>query len=107
MKTTISLLALVVAVALPVAALAADAGPAVESTPGQFIDDATITAKVKSAFFQDDKVNALDIKVTTYKGTVQLSGFADDDKVIARAAALAAAVNGVKSVKNDVRLKAD
>ena len=109
MKAKISLLALLLAATLPLAGLAADDSQpkAAASTPGQFIDDAAITAKVKSAFFQDDKVNALDVKVTTYQGVVQLSGFANDSKVIARAAELAAAVNGVKSVKNDVRLKTD
>lgn len=112
MKARISLLALLLAGTLPLTGLAVDddqppGAKTAASTPGQYIDDATITAKVKSAFFNDDKVNALDVKVTTYKGVVQLSGFADDRQVVARAEELAAAVNGVKSVKNDVRLKAD
>jgi osmotically-inducible protein OsmY len=75
-----------------------------EST-GEYIDDSVVTTRVKSAFVQDEAVNALDIKVKTYKGRVQLSGFADDPKTIERAVSIARATPGVKSVANDIRLK--
>ncbi len=78
--------------------------PTSDST-GQYIDDATITTKVKAAFVKDDEVSALHIHVTTYKGVVQLSGFADNKDEIDRASELARNVNGVKSVKNDIHLK--
>lgn len=79
--------------------------PAREST-GEYIDDATITTKVKAAFVKDPKVDALDVKVETFKGSVQLSGFADSSEVIDRAVELARTTPGVKAVKNDIRLKA-
>jgi osmotically-inducible protein OsmY len=78
--------------------------PTSKST-GEVIDDAWITTKVKAAFVEDPQVKALDIKVDTFKGTVQLSGFANSGAEITRAAQLARGIKGVQSVKNDIRLK--
>ncbi|WP_085314882.1 BON domain-containing protein [Derxia lacustris] len=72
---------------------------------GETVDDSVITTKVKSAFVQDKTVDATDISVETYKGTVQLSGFAKSQAEIDQAAMLARQVKGVVSVKNDVRLR--
>ncbi len=82
---------------------------ACSSTPatstGQYIDDSTITAKVKSDFVLDKTVDATDIKVETYKGTVQLSGFAKSQAEINKAVQIARNVAGVQTVKNDILLK--
>lgn len=75
-----------------------------EST-GEVIDDSWITTKVKAAFVEDPTVSALGIKVDTFKGVVQLSGFANNTTEIQRAAEIARSIKGVKEVKNDVRLK--
>ena len=75
-----------------------------EKSAGQTFDDTAITAKVKAKFVADKEVSALDIKVDTYKGTVQLSGFAQNYAEVERAARLAREVNGVREVKNDIRL---
>ncbi len=72
---------------------------------GEVIDDAAITTKVKARFVEDRTVSAMNIKVDTFKGVVQLSGFASSVAEAERAADLASRVNGVKSVKNDIRLK--
>lgn len=74
-------------------------------TTGQYVDDSTITAKVKTAFVQDSGLHATDISVGTYKYVVQLSGFVDTSEEKARAGEVAAAVPGVKSVKNDIHVK--
>lgn len=74
-------------------------------TPGQALDDTAITTKVKSAFVQDPEVKALDVNVKTYKGTVQLSGFASSQAEIQRAESLARSVPGVTDVQNDIRLR--
>jgi osmotically-inducible protein OsmY len=87
------------------AALAGCASTPSSDSTGEYIDDATITTKVKAAFVKDDEVSALHIHVTTYKGVVQLSGFADNKDEIDRAVDLARNVNGVKSVKNDIHLR--
>jgi len=79
------------------------AGSSRQESTGEYLDDSAITAKVKSAFVADKAVSALDIEVTTYKGVVQLSGFANTQQEIDRAVVLAHDVPGVKSVKNDIR----
>jgi hyperosmotically inducible protein len=79
------------------------AGTSTQESTGEYLDDSVITAKVKSAFVADKQVSALDIQVTTFKGVVQLSGFASSRQEIDRAVELAREVPGVKSVKNDIR----
>jgi osmotically-inducible protein OsmY len=78
--------------------------PTKEST-GEVVDDSWITTKVKAAFVEDPAVSSLNIKVETFKGVVQLSGFANNSTEIQRAAEIARGIKGVKEVKNDVRLK--
>jgi osmotically-inducible protein OsmY len=75
-----------------------------EST-GEYIDDTVITTKVKAELIKDDDLNAGEINVETYKGVVQLSGFVKSQGDINKAGRVAQSVNGVKSVKNDIRLK--
>lgn len=84
---------------------ACSGGPTKEST-GERLDDSLITARVKTAFVQSKEVKAGNIQVETFKGNVQLSGFADSSTELERAAQIAATVTGVKSVRNDIRLKA-
>ena len=74
-------------------------------TAGQTVDDSAISAKVKAAFVQDPGVRAIDVKVDTHLGVVQLSGWADSAAEKARAEELAKAVPGVKSVQNKIELK--
>ncbi|MCY1377067.1 Osmotically-inducible protein Y [compost metagenome] len=47
-------------------------------------------------------VNSFDIKVNTFNGTVQLTGFVDSQWQIDKAVQVAASVNGVRSVTNDL-----
>ena len=72
---------------------------------GEAIDDATITARVKGAFVNSEEVKALDIKVETEKGIVQLSGFVGSQAQIDKAVELAKAVGGVQEVQNKMSLK--
>jgi hyperosmotically inducible protein len=75
-------------------------------TTGQYVDDATLTAKVKTAIASDVGVKAAaNVNVETYRGVVQLSGFADSDAQASKAVAAAKRVSGVRSVKNDMRIK--
>lgn len=69
---------------------------------GDVVDDSTITAKVKSALLAEKDVNSFDIKVKTYEGTVQLSGFVDSQWQIDKAVQVAGAVHGVRHVTNDL-----
>lgn len=95
-------LAAAVAVALALTACAAT--PTTRST-GDVIDDSVIATKVKAKMVDDPVVSAYDIQVETYKGTVQLSGFAASQAAIDRAVQLAVNTAGVRAVKNDIRLK--
>ncbi|WP_050808763.1 BON domain-containing protein [Collimonas fungivorans] len=72
---------------------------------GGYVDDAVITTKVKAEIFNEPSLKSAEINVETFKGVVQLSGFVAQRDDAARAAAVAAGVKGVKSVKNNILLK--
>ena len=72
---------------------------------GEYIDDTGITTRVKTKLFDDPQTSGFAISVTTYKGTVQLSGFVSGEKEKSRAEELARTVSSVKSVKNDLIVK--
>lgn len=81
------------------------AGTPIQESTGEYLDDTTITSKVKGTLLSDPQVSGLAINVETFKGTVQLSGFANSEDERQRAVDLAASVNGVQSVQNDIVLK--
>ena len=72
---------------------------------GEYIDDAVITTKVKAAIFEDETVKVAEVNVETFKGAVQLSGFVSSQASINKAVEVTRRVKGVKSVKNDMRVK--
>lgn len=75
-----------------------------EST-GEYFDDSTITAKVKTAIFNEPGLKTLQITVNTQKGVVQLSGFVDSAQNANKAGEVAGNVAGVAEVKNDLQVK--
>ena len=87
------------------AALAAYAEDPAKRSPGQYVDDKVIAVKVKAALAEDPGVKALQIKVESYEGVVQLSGFVDNPDQISRATDIAKGIEGVKSVKNDLMVR--
>jgi len=72
---------------------------------GEYVDDTVITGKVKSAILQEPTLKSAEINVETFKGIVQLSGFVADPTNTSTAGRVAQSVHGVKSVKNDIRVK--
>jgi hyperosmotically inducible periplasmic protein len=84
--------------------LSCSSTPTHEST-GEYVDDSTITTKVKAAILEDSALKTFQISVTTYKGVVQLSGFVDSKEMIGRAGEVAGKVSGVREVKNDLIVK--
>lgn len=106
-KSTIrsAVLAAGVLVATPLMVSCA-ASQTAEST-GEYIDDSAITAKVKDRLVQAKDVSALRVTVETYKGQVQLSGFVSTQDEKIKAEKLARSVPGVRSVSNDLIVKAD
>ncbi len=81
------------------------AGTSTKEGTGEYVDDTVITAKVKTAIFNEASLKSAEINVETFKGTVQLSGFVNSREDINRAVEVARGVAGVTSVRNSMRLK--
>lgn len=90
-------------VAALVAGLAGCAGAGQKT--GTAVDDSAITTKVKSAMIRDKEVSASNISVETTKGTVRLSGTAKSAREADRAEQIARSTEGVRAVKNDIRIQ--
>ena len=82
--------------------LAACAQTATHESTGAYVDDASITTKVKAAILDDSTLKVFDIHVLTDKNVVKLSGFVDSRFMISRASDVAGKVAGVTSVQNDL-----
>ena len=76
-----------------------------QETVGAYVDDATITTRVKARFVENKQVDAASISVETLNGTVMLSGFAKSSLEKDTAGSLARGVNGVKAVKNEIAVR--
>jgi hyperosmotically inducible protein len=81
------------------------AGDRYHESTGEDIDDSATTSRVKSALNNDTMYKYPDVIVTTFKGTVQLSGFVDNRDERSHATDLAKNVAGVKDVENNISLK--
>jgi osmotically-inducible protein OsmY len=97
-KNRFTALLLAIAIALP---LLAGCG----KTVGETIDDATITARVKTAFINDPVVGASRIDVDTFKGVVTLSGRVKTKNEETKAIALAKSIKGVTDVKSTLQIE--
>lgn len=71
---------------------------------GNPVDDAWLTARVKTMLLKDDIARGLSVNVETRKGMVQLSGWVDNEAQIAHAEQLARSVDGVTTVKNALQV---
>jgi osmotically-inducible protein OsmY len=101
MKRTIIRIAAASAIALT---LGACASTATTSGTGEWFDDSWITTKVKTQLIGEG--TGFEVGVETFRGTVQLSGFAKTQADIDKAVKIARETQGVKGVKNDIRLRA-
>jgi hypothetical protein len=101
---TIKTLVTFLAAAAAVVALGCASSPKSEGT-GEYVDDSVVTAKVKTAIFEQPNLKSSEINVETFKGIVQLSGFVSSQANVDSAVRVAKGVSGVKSVKNDMRVK--
>lgn len=104
MKIAQRLVTTAFAAAVAITAVGCSSNPTSKSA-GEYVDDAVITTKVKAAFAADPTVKATEVNVETYKGDVQLSGFVAEPRDAQRAVEIARGVQGVSSVKNDIRVK--
>lgn len=70
-----------------------------------FLDDSSITARVKAEILKDNGIKGISISVETYHGRVILSGFVDNQQQVQRAVQVASGVRGVSAVKNSLIVK--
>jgi hyperosmotically inducible periplasmic protein len=93
--------------ALALAGLAGCASKAPQEQKSSGIpEDAATTARVKTAIATEAGARtAGTVNVDTFRGVVQLTGFVDTEEQSRRAVEAAKKVAGVRSVKNDLRVK--
>lgn len=96
---------LAILAALAMAVTLGCASTAKSEGTGEYVDDTVITAKVKTAILGESTLKSTEINVETFKGIVQLSGFVNSQSDVNKAVVVAQNVKGVKSVKNDMRVK--
>src|SRR3954469_8259592 len=127
MKTSLSIAALMLSSLLPAAAYSATSTqsavpPNTNETPSATIkdngradpahrsahpiDDSLITTKVKAKIVGDKGTRADHVEVETVNGVVDLTGTARSKATAARHVTLARQVQGVKSVKNNIKIEA-
>ncbi|MDF2042413.1 MULTISPECIES: molecular chaperone OsmY [unclassified Pantoea] len=70
-----------------------------------YAGDAATTSEIKAKLLADDIVPSRNVKVETTDGVVQLSGHVANQAQSDRAESIAKAIEGVKSVKNDLTVK--
>ena len=108
MKTKISSLCLALCLGLPVVAatgLIGCAGNRYERSTGEYIDDKALNSRVRSALSDNPEYKFDDVQVTSFRSTVQLSGFANTADQKAKAGEIAKKVQGVKEVENNITVK--
>jgi len=70
-----------------------------------YAGDVATTSEIKAKLLADDIVPSRNVKVETTNGVVQLSGMVKTQAQSQRAEDIAKAIDGVKSVKNDLSVK--
>jgi len=93
------------AVLLMILVVAAGCRGMTGKTAGQTIDDASVTASVKSKLVADKAANLTRVDVDTNNGTVYLNGTVDSTEQKARAEQLAWQATGVKNVVNNLQVQ--
>jgi osmotically-inducible protein OsmY len=87
------------------AALLGLAGCATSPGGTSWFDDAATTAKVKKAIFNEPSLKSMNVSVSTENGIVALSGSVKSKAERSKATAVATQVEGVKKVKNDLKVE--
>lgn len=107
MKTKITALGLALCLALPVVTgvITGCAGNRYERSTGEYIDDKSLNTRVNSALGDNPGYKFGDVHVTSFRGTVQLSGFVNTVDQRRRAGEIARGVTGVKDVENNITVK--
>ena len=105
MKIKLATLCFVLGAAVAPVAFAADSDTD-RNKPGTFVKDSAITTKVKTKLAADSPSSMATIQVDTDKdGIVWMSGTAKTQQEVDKAVSIAKGTEGVKSVKNDIKIK--
>jgi hyperosmotically inducible periplasmic protein len=89
------------ALMMPLVSFATDS---TTDSAGEYIDDATITGKVKSTFAEDSLVKSRNVSVRTDHGVVDLTGTVGSKVESDRATVLASQIKGVRAVHNNLNV---
>lgn len=76
-----------------------------DRTAGRQLDDRIVNSRVKDALGDSATYKFEEVRVMTYGGVVQLSGFVSTGEQKSKAAELARTVDGVHEVINNISLK--
>jgi hyperosmotically inducible periplasmic protein len=76
-----------------------------DRSTGEYVDDKSVTSRVNSALSNNSDYKFEEVNVTTYKGTVQLSGFVNTSDQKTKAGDIAKQVQGVQDVVNNITVK--
>jgi osmotically-inducible protein OsmY len=98
-KTSIVILGVAMGCAL---AACAQTQPPARETTGNYVDDASITTKVKAAILNDASLKVFDIHVVTNHSVVQLTGTVRSHQLVNHANDVVSQVAGVVGVQNDL-----
>ncbi len=93
-------------IAMMISSITACGGSSLSESTGEYLDSSAVTAKVKGRLV--DMLGpkaAMSIKVRTWKGNVQLSGFVNNSRIRERAGIIADNTYGVKQVSNNLIVK--
>lgn len=103
MQATLKKAVLVAGLAVSVALVGCQTSS--DRTAGRQLDDRIVNSKVKDALEDHPTFKFPEVRVMTYGGVVQLSGFVNSDEQKTKAAELARKVDGVHEVINNISLK--
>ena len=101
MNTRLKISSIVLATLLVVSGCTSMTG----QTAGQYVDDSTITASVKTKLVGDKTANLTRIEVDTTNQVVTLNGIVESADQKAKAEQLTREVGGVKSIKNNLQVQ--
>lgn len=74
-------------------------------TAGEIVDDASITTTINAHIVREPSLNYLKINVDSFRGNVTLTGVVPDWAAEKRIIDISTEVNGVKSVKSNLRVE--
>lgn len=96
---------ILISLALTIMLSAAGCSATTGQSTGQYVDDRTITASVKSKLVADRASNLTRVDVDTTNRVVSLNGVVESPDLKRRAEELAMQVNGVRRVNNNLQVQ--